>query len=501
MVCHGVVELADQVTSYLRRHSVTGDVWDSTPLDLPVHRMTTQAMWWLVPDEVVAELAFSAVRLGAAAHAAEHTAIGLLPAFAPCDRWDIGGLSTVLHPDTNQCTIFVHDGAPGGSGFAERGFQVAEDWCGGHSGAAAGLRLRFGLPDLLCVTEVRQRQPAARQGIRDRTARGAARQLRRPYKFPTGGYEVAPSRHRVRDARIRASLPYLAIAPTLVTFLVLLGYPVWLLLLTSLQHFGIFELLNNVTTWIGLQNYVDILFNSPAGLPDFPTVLLRTTAFMAVCVSLTITLGMLVALLLDKLNKWVRLILSASMILAWAMPTVTGAVLFQWLFDSKLGVVNWAISSLGIFGDYLNHSWFETGLTTFGVCALLIVWQSIPFVALSLYAGILSISKELPEAARVDGANERQIFSNITWPAVRPLLMMLVFLSVIWDFKVFTQVYAMASGGPNGQTITLSVYSYIVGIQESQYGFAASAAVIMMLLLMLVLIPYIRRMIKSQEEM
>ena len=130
VVCHGVVELADQVTSYLRRDSVTGDVWDSTPLDLPVHRMTTQAMWWLVPDEVVAELAFSAVRLGAAAHAAEHTAIGLLPAFAPCDRWDIGGLSTVLHPDTNQCTIFVHDGAPGGSGFAERGFQVAEDWWG-----------------------------------------------------------------------------------------------------------------------------------------------------------------------------------------------------------------------------------------------------------------------------------------------------------------------------------------------------------------------------------
>ncbi len=128
VVCHGVVELSDQVCSYLRRDSVTGDVWDETPLDLPVHRMTTQSMWWLVPDAVIARLAYSAVRLGAAAHAAEHTAIGLLPAFAPCDRWDIGGLSTVLHPDNNQCSIFVHDGAPGGSGFAERGFQVAEDW-------------------------------------------------------------------------------------------------------------------------------------------------------------------------------------------------------------------------------------------------------------------------------------------------------------------------------------------------------------------------------------
>jgi N,N'-diacetylchitobiose transport system permease protein len=292
-----------------------------------------------------------------------------------------------------------------------------------------------------------------------------------------------------------------AIAPAILTFVLLLGVPVALLFKTSFQKFGIFELINNVTTWVGLQNYIDILFNSPQGLPDFPTVFFRTAAFMLVCVVCTITFGMLVAVLLDKLNKWIRLLVTASMILAWAMPTVTGAVLFQWLFDSKLGVVNWAISSLGIFGDYLNHSWFETGLTTFGVCALLIVWQSIPFVALSLYAGILAVPRELPEAARVDGASEGQIFRHIILPAVRPLLLMLVFLSVVWDFKVFTQVYAIDQGGPAGQTITLSVYSYVVGISESKYGYAAAAAVIMMLLLILVLVPVIRRMIKSQEEL
>jgi N,N'-diacetylchitobiose transport system permease protein len=322
-------------------------------------------------------------------------------------------------------------------------------------------------------------------------------------EFPTGapGQDVASSRHRTRNLSIRRVGPYLAIAPAILTFVVLLGIPVAVLFETSFQKFGIFELINNVTTWVGLQNYIDILFQSPQGLPDFPTVFFRTLVFMLVCVVCTVTSGMLIALLLDRLNKWVRLMVTASMILAWAMPTVTGAVLFQWLFDSKLGVVNWAISSLGIFGDYLNHSWFETGLTTFGVCALLIVWQSIPFVALSLYAGILAVPKELPEAARVDGASERQIFRHITLPAVRPLLLMLVFLSVVWDFKVFTQVYAIDQGGPAGQTITLSVYSYVVGISESKYGYAAASAVIMMLLLILVLVPVIRRMIKSQEEM
>lgn len=128
VVCLGEVELSRQVTSYLRRDAITSEVWDETPLDLPTRRMTTQSMWWLIGDEVTERLAYSAVRLGSAVHAAEHTAIGLLPAFAPCDRWDIGGLSTVLHPDTNTCTIFVHDGAPGGAGFAEGGYEVAEQW-------------------------------------------------------------------------------------------------------------------------------------------------------------------------------------------------------------------------------------------------------------------------------------------------------------------------------------------------------------------------------------
>ena len=310
---------------------------------------------------------------------------------------------------------------------------------------------------------------------------------------------VAPSRYRTRRTVLNDALPYLAIAPTVITFVVLLGYPIVLLFLTSMQKFGLKEIVNHLTTWIGLDNYYQILFETPAGLPDFLTVLARTTIFMVVNVALTICLGMLVALLLERLNRWVRLILTSAMVLAWAMPVVTGVVVFQWLFDSKLGVVNWAISQFQIFGDYLNHSWFDTGLSTFAVITLLIVWQAIPFVALSLYAGLLSIPRELPEAARVDGGNERQIFRHITLPTLAPLLMMLIFLSVIWDFKVFTQIYAMSLNAPDN-TMTLSVYAYVIGISEQKYGYAAAASVVMMLLLLVALIPYIRRMIRSLEE-
>lgn len=122
----GSVELSGQVTGFLRRDEATGTVWDRHPLELPRRVLRTAAVWYTIPPAALGSI--PAVDLPGAAHAAEHCAIGLLPAFAPCDRWDIGGLSTTLHPDTGQLTVFVHDGNPGGAGFAERGYAVAEAW-------------------------------------------------------------------------------------------------------------------------------------------------------------------------------------------------------------------------------------------------------------------------------------------------------------------------------------------------------------------------------------
>jgi N,N'-diacetylchitobiose transport system permease protein len=312
---------------------------------------------------------------------------------------------------------------------------------------------------------------------------------------PAPGPAVAPAR-RHRRARISRALPYLAIAPALVTFVLLLGYPVLLVVETSLQHMGLRELINGGVTWVGLQNFQSILRD-----PEFVSTVIRTFLFMAANVVLTVVLGTLVALLLDRLGRRVRLLLSGAMILAWATPALTGSVIFQWLFDSKLGIVNWALSSLGFLGDWLNHSWFDTGISTFAIITLLIVWQGIPFVAFSLYAGILAISAELPEAARVDGASERQTFRYVVLPAIRPLLLVLTFLSIIWDFKVFTQVWTMAQGGPDGATVTLSIYAYITGLSRSQFGIAAAVSVVMVMLLLLVLIPYLNRMLQSQDEL
>jgi len=124
----GEVEVTSQVVSYLKRRSPSGEVVAEEPLDLPPRTLRTTAVWWTVPDDVLAECGVKAVDLPGAAHAAEHCAIGLLPLFATCDRWDIGGVSTARHPDTGLLTVFVYDGYPGGAGFAERGYRAAAEW-------------------------------------------------------------------------------------------------------------------------------------------------------------------------------------------------------------------------------------------------------------------------------------------------------------------------------------------------------------------------------------
>ncbi|WP_244246779.1 DEAD/DEAH box helicase [Nocardioides euryhalodurans] len=125
----GEVQVTHQVVSFLRRRP-SGEVIGEEPLDLPERALRTTAVWWSVPDHVLGESGIDPADLPGAAHAAEHCSIGLLPLFATCDRWDIGGVSTALHPDTDRLTVFVYDGHPGGAGFAERGYEAAAGWLG-----------------------------------------------------------------------------------------------------------------------------------------------------------------------------------------------------------------------------------------------------------------------------------------------------------------------------------------------------------------------------------
>ena len=148
-LCFGTVDVTSQVVSYLMRRPQTGEVIGEELLDLPPRTLRTRAVWWSVPDEELAPLIAADLDLPGSAHAAEHAAIGLLPLFATCDRWDIGGVSTKLHPDTGRLTVFVHDGSEGGAGFAERGYTGAARWLRATHEAIAACECEAGCPSCI----------------------------------------------------------------------------------------------------------------------------------------------------------------------------------------------------------------------------------------------------------------------------------------------------------------------------------------------------------------
>ncbi|WP_405102640.1 DEAD/DEAH box helicase [Micromonospora sp. NBC_01412] len=145
----GEVDVTSQVVSYQRRRIASGEVIDTRPLDLPARELRTVAVWFTLSPESMTSAGIAPADVSGALHAAEHAGIGLLPLMATCDRWDIGGLSTALHPDTEAPTVFVYDGHPGGAGFAERAYRTAAQWLRATRDAIAECGCEAGCPS--CV--------------------------------------------------------------------------------------------------------------------------------------------------------------------------------------------------------------------------------------------------------------------------------------------------------------------------------------------------------------
>ncbi len=184
----GTVQVTTQVVSFLRRRVVTNEVLGEEPLDLPPRRLRTRAVWWTVDEAGLERAGLPVADVPGAAHAAEHAAIGLLPLFATCDRWDIGGVSTAHHADTGLMTVFVYDGHPGGAGFAERGHAAAVAWLGATREAIASCECLDGCPS--CV-----QSPKCGNGNEPLDKAGAVRLLDvvlagAPGPLPSGGVRL-----------------------------------------------------------------------------------------------------------------------------------------------------------------------------------------------------------------------------------------------------------------------------------------------------------------------
>lgn len=289
-------------------------------------------------------------------------------------------------------------------------------------------------------------------------------------------------------------LPWVLLAPATLLLLVVLGYPIVRMVTLSLQEAKLRNIVRGDTTWNNFENYQNIFAD-----PDFWSVVLRTIVFAAACVAATMLLGTLVALLLKRLGTRMRLLVSIGLLMAWSTPVVTATQVWQWLFDTQYGIVNWALVSIG-FDGFLNYSWLANPLSLLTVAGVVVVWGAIPFVALTLYAGLTQVPEELYEAAEVDGATGWRRFWSITFPLLAPIFTILAALSTIWDFRVFTQVFILQkAGGITSETNLLGIYAYRTSFSGNDFGAGAAMSVVMVVLLAGLSLFYVRRMIKEVD--
>ncbi|AYG80522.1 Inner membrane ABC transporter permease protein YcjO [Streptomyces hundungensis] len=288
-----------------------------------------------------------------------------------------------------------------------------------------------------------------------------------------------------------AAVPWALLAPCLIVLALVLGYPLVRLVTLSFQKFGQPQLWGfQAAESVGLDNFTDVL-----GDAEFWHVVVRTVVFAATAVVLTMVLGMVIALLLQRVSGWVKTLINIALVASWGMPIVVAITIFKWMFDSDYGVLNWLLSQLpGV--DVTGHNWFIDSTQGLAVIMLLVVWGAVPFVVITLSAGLTQVPKELEEAARLDGAGSWGVFRHVTLPILKPIIVMLATLSVIWDMGVFPQVFVMRGGHPEPEYQLLTTYSYDKAFVVNDYSQGSAIALLTVLLLLGVIAVYMRQMLK-----
>jgi N,N'-diacetylchitobiose transport system permease protein len=309
---------------------------------------------------------------------------------------------------------------------------------------------------------------------------------------------ISPRSRRRRPFSWRRSLgaavPFLLIAPVVVVMATILGYPFYKLVTLSFQQYGLPELIQRKGVWVGLDNYTSVLRDD-----IFWNTLLRTVVFTAANVSLTIVIGTLLALLLVKVSFAVRVLLTSALVLAWAMPVVVAVQVFYWMTNFHNGVLNHVLTELHV-GDFFQHDWYATTFSKLSMVTLLIVWGALPFVTITVYAGLAQVPRELVEAAEIDGAGPLRVFRDVTFPVLKPILLILTSLSIIWDFGVFAQPYLLIGASHvDSSNYLMGVYVFLEGYAHSDFGRGAAISLLMVVMVAALSLFYVARMVRMED--
>jgi len=287
--------------------------------------------------------------------------------------------------------------------------------------------------------------------------------------------------------------PYLLITPSLIALGIILGYPIFKLFSLSLERYGLTEIIAGKGVFVGLDNFREILTDK-----EFWIILERTLAFTFGMVAISIIVGVWLAHLMLNMHPKIRNALNLVLILVWAMPQLVSISVWRWLFSFDFSIVTELINNLGFEMD--NHNYFVNTISGFLIIGGCVAWGALPFITISIYAALTQVPKDLIEAAEIDGANSRQVFRNIIFPMLLPVYVILISLSTIWDFQVFSHIWIFLDSRPSADYYTIAIYAFQKSFGLSEYGKGAAISIVMIIALIGVTGYYMRQMMKMGDE-
>lgn len=290
------------------------------------------------------------------------------------------------------------------------------------------------------------------------------------------------------SSRLERRMPFLLILPAVA---LLLGLGLFPLIYSLGVSFLRWDLQNQVQEFIGLKNYVDILLDARMW-----NALKNTVVFMFFGVTIELALGLALAQTLVGHLPGKRFILPLLILPAVAAPIVVG---FTWriLYDATYGPIDYLLTLL--VRQPVNIVWLVNIQTVYPAVLLTEIWQWTPFMFLIMLAALTAVNPELQEAATVDGASRWQVFTRITLPTIRPVIIVAVLFRALDLFKLFDIILPLTGGGPGNMTETASYYMYILGFRTFRLGYTAAASYVMLIIFSVLLTILLRRLQKDTE--
>ena len=276
---------------------------------------------------------------------------------------------------------------------------------------------------------------------------------------------------------------YRFVIPALILLSLVTVYPlVYVFYLSLYRRLLIFD----ISRFVGFENYL-FLFRDDR----FWNALKNTIYFTVTSVSLELLLGLFIAILLNRTFRF-KGMMRAIILIPWAIPTVVSAKMWEWMYNTDFGVLNY------ILGMKIN--WLGSPFWAMNAAIFMDVWKTTPFVAILLMAGLQVIPQEIYHAARVDGAGSFAIFRKITLPLLKPVILVVLLFRTLDAFRVFDAIYVLTGGGPANTTETLSIYAYKVLFQTLQFGYGSALSVVIFLCIGSISIFYIRLLSKGIKQ-